>query len=341
MLITNTSDQSSENYWRSLILYGANVATYKFALGKSLLKVVETGQDRISLSDLSIYFAQYMCEHAKSGRYQCTNKVSAFIDACVAFNNDKISYDQLIAETKKTGFRYVLDAFHTLNGGQVVKRFYDIEGSGNKRNLILTDSLFELKDSPQGQNLSLEVDARWTLVEDAWTFNSGSIQAPVEFDFDTKTLYVEDRTTYRRNLTPAKNALSGYQKGKCFYCFSNILIGDDLSCHADHFIPFALRYRVVKNLDAIWNIVLSCKSCNSGKDVGKFVRIPGLKYLERLNRRNNYLIASNHPLSGTIAAQTGSNDQTRHEFLKSIHKFAAENSNEGFWAPVLEHDFDF
>ena len=29
-----------ENYWRSVILFGRNVASYKFALGKSLLDLV-------------------------------------------------------------------------------------------------------------------------------------------------------------------------------------------------------------------------------------------------------------------------------------------------------------
>ena len=32
-----------ENYWRSIILFGRNVASYKFALGKSLLELSQQG----------------------------------------------------------------------------------------------------------------------------------------------------------------------------------------------------------------------------------------------------------------------------------------------------------
>lgn len=31
---------SRETYWRALILFGQNVASYKFALGKSLIEIV-------------------------------------------------------------------------------------------------------------------------------------------------------------------------------------------------------------------------------------------------------------------------------------------------------------
>jgi hypothetical protein len=31
---------SLDNYWRAIILFGRNVASYKFALGKSLLEMV-------------------------------------------------------------------------------------------------------------------------------------------------------------------------------------------------------------------------------------------------------------------------------------------------------------
>ena len=33
-----------ENYWRSVILFGRNVASYKFALGKSLLELSQQGK---------------------------------------------------------------------------------------------------------------------------------------------------------------------------------------------------------------------------------------------------------------------------------------------------------
>ena len=336
---TFTKEESPEKYWRSLILYGANVATYKFALGKSLLVLSKNNNQKIHQNDLAIEFSRHMCEHLKTGKNQCTNKISSFIDACNAFNINKISHDQLISETKNTGFRYVLDAFHTLKGGQVTKKFYDIEGKGKNRSLILTDYLFELAESLQFENLKQEVEARWKLVEDTWTFGTGSSISPVSYDIDTKDLYVDDISTYRRNLTAAKYAFIGYQSGKCFYCFENILVDEKINCDVDHFIPFTLRYRINANLNGVWNLVLSCSNCNRGSN-GKLHRIPKIKYLERLNKRNNYLIASNHPLSNTIIRQTGNDDYSRNKFLNKIYKNALEHIKE-IWEPMNEIEFSY
>jgi hypothetical protein len=41
-----------ENYWRAVILFGQNVASYKFALAKSLIDLAGAGQTAISLEDL-------------------------------------------------------------------------------------------------------------------------------------------------------------------------------------------------------------------------------------------------------------------------------------------------
>ena len=45
---------SLENYWRSVILFGRNVASYKFALGHALLEVSEGNPELIRLEDLAL-----------------------------------------------------------------------------------------------------------------------------------------------------------------------------------------------------------------------------------------------------------------------------------------------
>ena len=42
-------DPSLENYWRGVILFGRNVASYKFALAKSLLELADKKSDFIAL----------------------------------------------------------------------------------------------------------------------------------------------------------------------------------------------------------------------------------------------------------------------------------------------------
>jgi len=44
---------SLESYWRSVILFGRNVASYKFALAKSLLEIAPTGKTEITLEELA------------------------------------------------------------------------------------------------------------------------------------------------------------------------------------------------------------------------------------------------------------------------------------------------
>ncbi len=55
-----------ENHWRALVLFGRNVATYKFALGRALLEAKDRGDERISLEELALPFASAICEHLES-----------------------------------------------------------------------------------------------------------------------------------------------------------------------------------------------------------------------------------------------------------------------------------
>ena len=47
-----------ENYWRAIILFGRNTASYKFALAKSLIDVsLDSKSDLITLDDLALPYA--------------------------------------------------------------------------------------------------------------------------------------------------------------------------------------------------------------------------------------------------------------------------------------------
>jgi hypothetical protein len=49
---------SLENYWRAIILFGRNVASYKFALAKSLLEVGKQSGDIVTLEELADPFSR-------------------------------------------------------------------------------------------------------------------------------------------------------------------------------------------------------------------------------------------------------------------------------------------
>ncbi len=86
----------------------------------------------------------------------------------------------------------------------------------------------------------------------------------------------------------------------------------------DHFFPHALKSAGLLGLDGVWNLLLACPRCNRGVG-GKSDRVPTLRLLERLSTRNEFLIASHHPLRETLMAQTGATEDRRRLFLGAYH----------------------
>lgn len=67
---------------RAVLLFGRNVASYKFALAKTLLGLAGRADDRVPLEDLAVPFARHLCEHLKLAEKQTTSKSSKFLDEC-------------------------------------------------------------------------------------------------------------------------------------------------------------------------------------------------------------------------------------------------------------------
>lgn len=273
-----------------------------------------------------------------------------FLDACRNYNQGQLSFDTLVDKTVFFGFNNVIDAFHVVNQGDIPTRFFiDQRAGSSSKGILLTDELFRLKESFQYQNLSFENEARWRLVEKAWELGLSPkllevryydeedfvYQAPEDSSemLEQHQLYIElpdDRRLVgqvkkkrRISLTSCRDALNGYQKGKCFYCFADISIdpASPFLAEVDHFFPHTLMTlpvsdRITVNLNGIWNLVLACQNCNRGQD-GKSARIPEQRYLERLHKRNNFLVDSHHPLRETIMNQSGSNEAERRTFLRN------------------------
>ena len=332
-----------ENYWRAIILFGKNTASYKFALAKSLIDIsLERKSDLIILDDLALPYALHLAEHLKHSPKQSTAKTSQFIQACQGYNEGNIDEDRLIQITKKEGFKYVLDAFHVVNTKAITERFYDVvneeffidERKFNK-GIRLTDNLFKLfyVYDNSAKDLNQETESRWNLVEKAWELNINKNLIAVEFDQETKELFTHDTKHHRTNITTSRGALNGYQKSRCFYCFKEISISsvDDLLADVDHFFPHLLKPQVATagccrpvNVDGVWNLVLSCPECNRGEN-GKFAQVPSLELLERLHTRNEYLIGSHHPLRETLIMQTGNTERDRKYFLDKSYRFSKIN----------------
>jgi 5-methylcytosine-specific restriction endonuclease McrA len=330
---------SLENHWRSIILFGRNVASYKFALGKSLLDIAQQGKEVITLEELSEPFSRNLCEHLQLADKQATSKSSRFLTACRKFNADEIKKEELLDATTKLGFANVIDAFHVVHDGDIDVRFFTDERKGKEKGIRLTQELFKLTEQFQYRNLPTEIEARWRLVETAWELKLPSHVLTVGYDSDSELLVVNDRMLERKGITGCRDALNGYQKGKCFYCFDDISIesASEQLADVDHFFPHALKpYGLGELIDGVWNLVLACQSCNRGAN-GKFAQVPELRFLERLHNRNNFFIGSHHPLRETLMVQTGNTELERRRFLQDIYQRSKELLTKN-WKPEAENE---
>lgn len=330
------NDISLESQWRAIILFGKNSATYKFAFGKALLQLASEETNSVTLKDLAPIFVDSILQHLKQNDKQGTSTSSTFLNACRKYNKGEISYEELIDMTEKQGFVNVIDAFQNVNGGIIPNKFYEKDYNSTTKKIIITDDLLKLQESVQFLNFESEIDARWNLVETAWNIDINPNLLEVKIDDDLQTLFLESDFMKRKNLTSARASLNGYQKGKCFYSFQDISItsGDDNVCVVDHFFPHVHKLRlnnIGSNINGVWNLVLANKYIN----LHKSTKIPEIKYLERLYRRNEFYIASKHPLGETIINQTGKTAKERQSFLQQQYNLSTSLSIQK-WKPLLE-----
>jgi len=309
---------SLEDYWRGIILFGRNVASYKFALAKTLLEMKPESGRLLKLSDLAPLFAGNIAEHLKRSPKQTTSTSSSFLEACKKYAIDSTDENKLVEETVRLGFVNVIDAFHVVGSGLLPVKFYIDERKQNG-GIRITDEFSKLLASIQSPNLNAEVESRWNLVERAWELGISTNLIAIEHDATTSELFTVDSSRRRKAVTSCRSALNGYQKGKCFYCYTDIQI--DSGTDVDHFFPDTLKKSEFTSIDGVWNLVLSCINCNRGAG-GKFDKIPHIDLLSRLSRRNEFLIASHHPLRETLISQTGKTVSERKGFLNDFYNRA-------------------
>lgn len=312
--------------WRAVVLFGRNVASYKFALARALLGLADRTDELVSLEELAAPFSRHLCDHLRLVDKQTTSRSSKFLDACRAFNRGELSEDALVGTTARLGFNNVIDAFHVVGSGPVPVRFFEDERVGNRGGggaIRLTDDLRQLAGSLQGEGLADEAEARWRLVETAWQLDLPRAGVAVQADAARDLLFVEaeQRRIRRTGLTRVRGALNGYQRGRCFYCRAETPLA---ATDVDHFFPWVLKERgEMPDGDGVWNLVLSCQACNRGQR-GKFAGVPSARLVARLHERNNWLVDSHHPLRETILLQTGADAGMRASFLRARQRIALD-----------------
>src|SRR5690606_7929409 len=169
-----------------------------------------------------------------------------------------------------------------------------------------------------------------------WNLNINPNLLEVKHDTLKQELYIESSFMRRVNLTTVRDALNGYQKGKCFYSYQDIFVTNDSMriCAVDHFLPHLNKKAHAEsetNINGVWNLVLTDPKVN----LDKSARVPHRQYLERLYNRNEFYIESKHPLAETIINQTGNTKEKRRMFLQSQYNLALSYSIHE-WEPWIE-----
>ena len=293
------------DYWRALILYGKNSSTYKIALGRLLLNYSSNGTDRIDTNDLAGDFFDIYHERCSTGKPQLgmsgrKTVVEHELDAIAAGVKQK--GDTLETIRINALQNMVLQRFNVLNNRTIRQPFFHLADGG--RYLALSDGLLSLsEDQVALRSLNDELVSRWDLLEYAFEHTHRN----EELDADELLNYIRRREE-RTNLTGLIPTLNGYQQGRCFYC------GEELyETAVDHVIP----YQAVLH-NQIWNLVLAHSFCNENKSDN----LPPLPFVENLIARNEYFIASAHPIKDTLIQQLGRTPMIRRKKSMDQYMFA-------------------
>jgi 5-methylcytosine-specific restriction endonuclease McrA len=176
-----------------------------------------------------------------------------------------------------------------------------------------------------------ELDARWSIVETSFDASIGSalMHGGVTLSGDGETLQAS--IIRRANVASARDALVGFQHGRCFYCHTPLTtLARDV--HVDHVFPYAWMKTGSwqgPNLNAVWNLVVACAACN----LSKSSRRPTELELRALDSRNEAIMASPHPLKRALqltmrrlgAAEARMPEQRR-SFLREVALLTTEGS---------------
>jgi 5-methylcytosine-specific restriction endonuclease McrA len=304
------------DYWKAIVLFGLNTATYKIALGEVLLDLAQHGTSTVYWDALSEAFLDKyverlsrentMPQQAHAGRLTVMERVVKKLTAVPH------SRDEAISIVGQEGFNNVIPRFQTIGRHRdlVGDRFYEIEFG---KRLILKDSLHVVATHNIAA-LQDELETRWNLLEgafliknDAWNLSN-----------DLRMTFIAGGSR-RRDLTGNIPFLNAYQCNICFYCGQEINYED---IHVDHVLP-----RQVVQHDEIWNLVLAHSFCN----LHKSDHLVADHFIEKLSFRNENIMGSSHPWKKKIALTLGDTATQRRTRLRKEYNTVAGILGKYYW----------
>jgi hypothetical protein len=197
---------SAGDYWKGIILYGLNVATYKMALARCLLKFSKAGQNDIAWQQLAECFHdQYFDRLNNNAMPQQTNpgRLTKLERIIKEETSGRINRSEAIERVGEEAFNDVVPRFHTIGTDSDMARDHFYEAQCGKK-IILKDGLFRLGEDAFDE-LTNEIKARWSLLEGAFSINHS--QQDYQLANDIRDIYLKDG--YRRKpLTPTSTGVT-------------------------------------------------------------------------------------------------------------------------------------
>jgi regulator of replication initiation timing len=300
------TQNSSLNTFRTIILFGRNTATYKFAFCHALLNL--DPRDEIKYEDLREEFVKRLLLHYKNNPHQFKKgltKLTESMDSFLQSPQTESEMRKLINIAEKNIYNNVFDAFQNVGNGTIDKQYQLFEHDRKNRRLILTDNVnLILENDDLKKVIALENESRWRVVEEAW--KAGLSPNLLQYDEGENIFYSVSKSG-RVGLRSAIDVLLPYQKGDCFYCNRELNIfastQEPTFPDIDHFLPLSLLKQNNPNNvspNGVWNLVVSCKNCNRGPR-GKFDAPPSNHFYSKLKDRNVLFIEEHqHSLKNSI-----------------------------------------
>lgn len=292
--------------WRLAILMGANTRTYKFALATSLLERSKEGRSAVTLRELAESYSRVIAEHAdespqaRSGDLAPKDFLTVVREEAAETFRTGWPTETLVDAAVQSMPGMVMQKFHNLRGGvETPHRFYSVRGTGPKIVVEFTPALKAIAESEDLNSLTMELDARWRIVETSFQTGVGKslISEGMGTDLGSGTLVDKRR---RRPVAGLGPAVMGFQHARCLTCNESITASDSVAI--DHVFPFSLMHQGVRlvgpelDLDTVWNLAPAHATCNARKSN----RPPSREEVHRLGQRNEAIMLSPHPLRRTL-----------------------------------------
>lgn len=306
---------NNEDYWKAIILYGLNQATYKIALGKVLLDFSKDERTLISWEELSRAFLDHYKNriNERSLPQQSNPTRQTEMEKIVSqLRIGVISFDKAVQLVGDNAFNDVLPRFHNIgkNKDFALNRFFKFSPG---KSIEISPLTHEIKFQ-FGESAELELDSRWSLLEGAFSLTRGD----TKLENDLRDIYLTNGYS-RTPLTKNIPFLGGYQCNLCFYCGESLSLD---SIDVDHVLP-----RQVVQHDEVWNLVLSHSTCNGNK----LDAVVGEHYIIKLIARNENIMGSNHPWKKKIELALGDNPLKRSKNLRVHYENVKTVLKGNFW----------